>query len=242
MIRQPIPRYSVKALLVAVLLLPLSLPGLFAGDTNNDLSSSNLRGVYYGTVEGEKNVLVGKIGVALVDESQRKQVPLDYAFNSGDKFRFLVSSNHDGFLYILHRSADNNLKQLWPDPRINSYFKISSKQTYDVPPAPGAFVFDEEVGQEQFYIAVRTEPRTPTLGVFESVDKVDRKVGITEIGENSSDKEVEWVIRGNPFGENASRGVVFDPGKSSGDIYRYFSAVPGDLTTSAMVELMLRHK
>lgn len=213
------------------------------GQVATGSTESDLRGVFYGTVDDQNSTLVGKVGLALIKPTGTKQVPLDYAFNSGDKFRFLVSSNHDGFLYILHWSSDNNLSQLWPNPESNDHFSIKSIQTYTVPPSPGVFIFDNEIGEEQFYIAVRSEPKVPEPGVLdEIVDKVEKTIAAPDIGEKPGTNSVEWVIRGDPFGEGSKRGVIFDPGTKDSDPYRYFSAAPDDSSTKAMVQIMLKHR
>lgn len=247
MIQRRIPGLSAgpRVLASAVFLL-LYLPISCAGNKDSspistDTTYLNLRGAYYGTIENQKPVLIGKVGVVLVEPSGFKQVPLDYSFKSGNKFRFLVSSNHDGFLYILLKSSDNNLKLLWPHEKVSDTFKIDSVQTYTVPPSPGVFIFDEEVGKEHFFIAVRSEPKAPKLGVLDSVDKAAQSVATPEIGQKPSTDKVEWVIRGDPFGEGSKRGVIFDPGTADSDLFRYFAAAPGDFSTKAMVQIMLRH-
>lgn len=222
-------------LLATVVVLLLCFPVSYADSSERSpvgtgATSLNLRGVYYGTVEDQKPLLVGRVGVALVESTGVKQVAIDHAFNSGDKFRFLVSSNHDGFLYILHGSSINNLKQLWPHTKMSDTFEIRSGQTYAVPPSPGVFTFDEEVGKEQFYIAVRSEPEVPRPDVPGQEDNADQTTAPGD-SEEPRVEEVEWIIRG----------VTFDPGAADGDLYRYFSAAPGDHSTKAMVEIMLMH-
>jgi hypothetical protein len=204
--------------------------------------SSNLREVYYGTILDQEPALIGKVGIALVEPTGIRQVPIDYAFKSGDKFRFIISSNHNGYLYIIHRSLKNELTQLWPRTNMSDAFEIGSGQTYTVPPSPGSFVFDEEVGKEQFYIAVRSEPKVPNLNVLGKSGRADQTVGALNVNKKPVTQEVEWVIRGDPFGEGSTRGVVFDPGTKDGDLYRYFSAIPGDRSNKAMVQVILNHR
>ena len=229
--------------LAAIIALLLILPISYAKNQDNStgIISSNLRGVYYGTADEQESALVGRVGIALVESAGIKQVPIDYTFQSGDKFRFLISSNHAGYLYIIHRSSENKLNQLWPSSKSNDAFKIRSGQSYTVPPNPGVFIFDKEVGKEQFYIAVRSEPKAPRLGVLEQANKADQTVTAPGVGEKPSTEEVEWIIRGDPFGEGSTRGVIFNPGKADGDLYQYFSAAPGDRSTKAMVQIMLNH-
>jgi len=204
-------------------------------------TSSNLRDFYNGNTEDKITAHVGKVGIALVETTGIKQVPIDHAFKSGDKFRFLVSTNNNGYLYLFHRSSDKNLQQLWPMNNTSDTFEIRSGQTYTIPPSPSTFIFDQEVGEEQFYIVVRSEAKVPNLGDFEDTEKQNQSANSLAISEKPKTQEVEWIIRGDPFGEGSTRGVIFDPGTTDGDLYRYFSAPPDDTSTKAMVQIILEH-
>lgn len=238
--------------LTTVAALVLCATASYPGNTNEipagtGTSSSNLRDIYYGTVHEKKPALVGRVGVELLDQNGSRQVPIEYAFRSGDKFRFLVSSNKHGFLYILYGSSDGQVKQLWPhlstDNKASEAFEIRAKQTYMVPPSPGVFIFDDKVGDERFYIAVRSEPKAPSLGMLDRPDEYEpRQIpAAIDIRDQPGTKEVQWLIR-DPFVEGTTRGVTFDPGSAIGDLYRYFSAVASDTNTKAMVQLRLIHR
>ena len=188
---------------------------------------------------------------------------MDHVFRSGEKFRFLISANHSGYLYILHHSLEGEVTQLWPRPEMADGFRIEAGRTYTIPNNPGVLVFDDSIGNEQFYIAVRSAPKVPDLSHFagaaiinpddqsgtppRAMNPIDDQSGTAPGAMNHIENQpdttvVEWVIRGDPFGEGASRGVVFDPGNKDDDLYRYFSAAPGDADTRAMVQVMLNHK
>ncbi len=236
---------------ILVLVLCATLTIAAHADENRTVT---LRDAFYGTVEEQVPMLVGKVGIALVEPTGVRQVSLDHVFSSGDKFRFLISSNTAGYLYILHRSKDDDVTQLWPRPNTADTFNIRSNQTYTVPTGPGVLIFDENIGNEQFYIAVRSEPKVPQLSGLDSKDlpqsddRESNKVAKPDVLIDTPEETqpltstVEWVIRGDPFGEGSSRGVVFDPGPVDSDLYRYFSAVPGDGDSKAMIQVMLSHQ
>ena len=228
-------------------------------------SQHTLRDVFFSTVDTNESKLVGKVGLMKVAPLATQQVAMDHVFSSGEKFRFLISANRSGYLYILHRSLEGEVSQLWPRPEKTNGFRIEADRTYTIPNNPGVLVFDDSIGNEQFYIAVRSAPKVPDLSHFAgtTIVNADDQSGTTNHAEESQPENrvvgappggmtainnqpdttvVEWVIRGDPFGEGATRGVVFDPGNKDDDLYRYFSAAPGDADTKAMVQIMLKHK
>jgi hypothetical protein len=223
-----------------------------------------LRDVFFSTVDTNESKLVGKVGLMQVAPLGTQQVAMDHVFSSGERFRFLISANRSGYLYILHRSLEGEVTQLWPRPEMANGFRIEAGRTYTLPNNPGVLVFDDSIGNEQFYIAVRSAPKVPDLSHLTGMTIVNsddppgttnnaREIqpenivvdappgGMSAINDQPDTTVVEWVIRGDPFGEGASRGVVFDPGNKDDDLYRYFSAAPGDADTKAMVQIMLKH-
>ncbi len=179
--------------------------------------SKELRDIFLGkeTASTPAHQMVGRLGILLATRENLKQVRPDYSFQSGDRFRLEVTANRDGWLYVLHAAPGGALKLLWPRSRDDN--SIKSGQTYEIPLKPGVFIFDKDVGQEYFYIAIRPNQRA----------------------KKASTNITNFVIR-DPFGETG-RGVVFDPGDEDGDPYLYFSAVAEDNRQSAMIEFRLRH-
>ncbi len=196
-------------------------------DSNSD-ESYNLRGVFYLKDNVEASAMVARVSIMLIESVGSREVRLDHPFHSGDRFRFVVSSNHDGWLYILHRSLSGRAQQLWPqkgsEAGASQYQEVKAGQTYLIPPSPGIFVFDEEVGQEEFIVAIRSQETAPEIG---------SSPGMKTIG--------NIVIRGDPLSGGTFRGTYFDPGTDDPDPSLYFSAAPGDAATKAMVKFKLRH-
>jgi len=201
----------------------------------------NIRDVFLGSESGQSasNRTVGRLGILLIAENNSKPVKPDYSFHSGDKFRFEVTSNCDGWLYILHAAPGGKLKQLWP--RTQDDNAIKAGQTYVIPSSPGLFVFDKSVGQEYFYVAIRASRTAPNLN--EQVP-ASRSTSQTKQATTHQEKEgdadiINFVIR-DPFGETG-RGVVFDPGTADKEPYLYFSALAKDNLSGAMIEFQLKH-
>ena len=200
-----------------------------------------LRDVFLGkeTASTPSRRLVGRLGVLLETGEFFSQVRADYSFRSGDRFRFEVTSNRNGWLYVLHAAPGAKLKQLWPRDRDDN--AIKSGQTYEIPQKPGVFIFDEEVGQEYFYVAIRPNQIAPDLDMPQPADKPpsqDGRVAGTPAKKEGADI-TNFVVR-DPFGET-SRGVVFDPGKEDSDPFLYFSVGTKGKGNSATIEFRLRH-
>src|SRR5262249_7685939 len=125
--------------------------------------SSGLRDVFLGkeTNAKEPSELVGRLGVLLKIGQGFERVRPDYEFRSGDRFRFEISSHRDGWLYVLHAGHDGKWQQLWPSG--SDSHQIRAGQNYEVPPSPGIFIFDKDVGDEVFCISIRSNRARPPL-------------------------------------------------------------------------------
>lgn len=206
--------------------------------------SYTLKDVFDGTYNAayEGPALVGKLTLVLVEAGRSRQVHPNHTFRSGDMFRFEVSSNLDGWLYIFHRSKTGKSKQLWPQEDSaalsTSNNRILAKQTYVVPPRPGVFIFDDKIGEEHFYVAINAEANRPVL------DYIPNNTSTNEAVDAGASQKPNTITRNylikDPFG-GQGKGVTFDPGTAGSDSYIYFSAVPGDPRTRAMLEIRLRH-
>ena len=202
---------------------------------------SRLKDVFLGREDAQAQALgvVGRLGVLLIKSNGFEAVRVDHPFRSGDKFRFEITSTKNGFLYVLHASLSGKIKQLWPREETSN--EIRGGQTYVIPPSPGVFVFNEEVGQELFYVAIRSDQTPPKLedlkqqGKPSPTGKRDLNVASKAPTTNITNFRIK-----DPFG-GTGRGVVFDPGTAGVDPYLYFSAVPGDSKTNAMIEFQLQH-
>jgi hypothetical protein len=207
-----------------------------------DDNGKELRDVFLAKETGSSpsQRMVGRLGILLATTGESfKQVRPDYSFRSGDHFRFEVTANQNGWLYVLHATPGGKLKQLWP--RTQDDNAIKSGITYEIPPRPGIFIFDAQVGQEYFYIAIRSNQTPPKLDVLMPTGRAasqSKRVATAPTKTGGADI-TNFVIR-DPFGETG-RGVVFDPGKEDSDPYLYFSAVAKDNLSSAMIEFRLSH-
>jgi hypothetical protein len=241
-------------------------PGKAAFQQSSNIhTADNLRGVYYTPTREEPVTSVGRMAVLLIEpEGSHQQVNLHHRFHTGQSFQFIVSSNHDGWLYILHRSPGGQPQLLWP--RIKSGAaeshlddnQVQAGQETVVPASPGKFSFDDEVGNEYFYIVIRSQRQPPELSAMETAASPDaatpdaappRLEDKTTAPEKSApelpsspvsgQKIVQFSIRGR---QHPIRGVVFDPGPQDTDTHTYFSSHPADGPGDVVFEFQLLHE
>lgn len=241
-------------------------PGKAAYQQSADIKTAdNLRGVYYTPAPEEPVSSVGRLAVMLKgQEGGHRQVNLHHRFHTGESFQFIVSSNHDGWLYILHRSPGGEPQLLWP--RIKSdaaeshldFNQVQAGEETVVPASPGKFRFDDEVGNEYFYIVIRTQRQPPELTAMETAASPDAgtpDMPPTRLEDKpaapakpaaeqpsstlSGQKIVQFSIRGR---QHPIRGVVFDPGPQDTDPHTYFSSHPEDGPADVVFEFQLLHE
>lgn len=228
-------------------------------------TAKDLRGVYYNPPEEGQVNAVGRLAVLLLtEEADPREVNLHHRFHTGESFQFMVSSNQDGWLYILHRSPGGDPQLLWP--RVNfgetvshlDLNRVQAGQEWIVPASPGKFTFDDEVGNEYFYVVIRPKRRPPDLTAMESVpasgsgalaetnSRLDEKetTSARPAAEppsrpKTSQKIVQFSVRGP---KHPIRGVVYDPGPKAADPHTYFSAHPDDSASDIVFEFQLLHE
>lgn len=224
---------------------------------SNNPTTARLRGVFLGEEKSTKpDEVVGRLAIRLLGDARSQQVGLDYRFRSGDRFRFEITSNRDGWLYILHRSPGGQPQMLWPRSQgkqeTGPSNHVRGQTTYVVPPSPRAFIFDDEVGKESFYVAIEAEPIAPTDAPIAPKQDNDKPSTTTATGTSQPRTNAaagapapttqihNFSVRG--LEGLVGRGVVFDPGPEDADPHVYFSASGEDDGTIAAVKFQLRHE
>ncbi|MBW2116629.1 MAG: DUF4384 domain-containing protein [Deltaproteobacteria bacterium] len=124
-------------ILLAVLCLPLVwIPGTNAGGK-------------------EKNVCFRwAFGAMVGSENDRRLVAitLDTMLKGGDQIKMLVELKKKCFVYLLYRSAENEIHMLFPYEiqQFDTDYKMREK--YYIPRGAGWFELDEHIGPETFYL------------------------------------------------------------------------------------------
>ena len=112
---------------------------------------------------------VGRLAVQLIRNGATQEVPFNWVFHTNDEFRFKITTNRDGWLYILHRSPGGNPQLLYPstDPNTGQVIgnsRVEKNKNYLVPqPKEGSFVFETDTGAETFFLVIKDSPEPPAL-------------------------------------------------------------------------------
>ena len=227
---------------------PVQLVGLAERVGTEDPSQDNVRGVFLGQ-GAETQEVAGRLAIRLLEEGSSHQVGIDHAFRSGDRFQFEITSNRDGWLTIFHRSGNEEPQILWPRLRPSEGSvgsnQLSARATYIVPPSPAAFVFDEQVGAEFFYVTI--ESAAVAKAGQAAVDSGSKSAGDSESITKKPPPDaparkriLNFRVRG--LEELVKRGVVFDPGPRDEDRHVYFAPSEENSEAVAVVKFQLQHE
>lgn len=245
---KPVRRRFASVMLIGMVVSAMAVLG--ARDASSAQAETmpqaeGLRGVYYGTeAAAPGSDPVGRLAIELVSGVKTQTVRVDHAFRTGDKFRFTIASNQDGWLYILHGTTDGDFRLLWPrvsgetEGAYLDHNRVRARETVVVPASPAVFVFDEQTGFENFVAVVSSSREVPTLSAAESVDSgSDAKPDV--VGQN---RIVNFSLRSGTTHPTPLRGVLYDPGWQDNDPNLYFSNAPGEHKQAILLKFQLRHE
>ena len=260
-----IPAMAPSALLALVLFgWSIVAAGAETGESASPEASGtpDLRALFRSAGE-QAGTRVGRLAIQLVQGGLITQTGLDHRFRTGDTFRFGISSNHSGWLYVMHRSPAGEPQLLWPrlagrgpDAHLDNN-RIWAGETTLVPPAPDVFLFDDEVGSEYFYVLIQPERRAPHLSVLTTPEAPEdrqtpepRPVQSARLDTSrpvmrpapAQPKIVQFSVRGHGTAQQPLRGVVLLPGGEDPDQNAYFAPDPQDAAGKVVFEFRLRHE
>lgn len=215
---------------------------------------------------GPDDTRVGRLAIELVRGNTVSRIGLEHRFRTGDTFRFAVSCNQSGWLYVLHRSPSGEPQLLWPrleathPERYRDDNRVWAGETARVPPEPDLFLFDDEIGNEYFYVVIQPDRRAPRLSVLALPDPPEpvpapppRPVQAPVSGgapppaalaaaAPQRPKIVQFSVRGAGTAQTPMRGVVLVPGADDPDPNAYFAPDPYGDPGKLVFEFRLRHE
>ena len=104
------------------------------------------------------------------------EVDPDTLFRSGDRIRFALEPNTDGFLYVVQQGSSGRWSVLFPHPQINGGRNdVARFRTVTIPPADW-FRFDDTAGTERVFVYLSRE-RVNMLPGFRRSGRSDRVDG-----------------------------------------------------------------
>ncbi len=226
----------------------------------------DLRGVYLQQGDtGSGDARVGRLTLQHLVGGVAREVSRHHRFRSGDRFRFLISANRAGWLYVQHRSDEGPASVLWPPPPGSAgdpgpgANRLLPRLPAQVPPPPAVFVFDQDVGIEHFYVTIVPEPQPPSLRVITKAPVRPAAVLKTQpyapakprpqmavaadLPPQSGPRIVQFSVRSIDGGMGSpSRGVVLDPNPKDADPATYFTSLPEDSGETLVFEFQLYHE
>jgi len=91
-------------------------------------------------------------------EGQWRQVEPGQVFESGDRVRFRVQSNFDGYLYVANQGTSGDYASLFPTEDAGTNNRILADREYVIPETEGAFRITGPAGHEIVYWTATPNP------------------------------------------------------------------------------------
>jgi hypothetical protein len=93
------------------------------------------------------------------DGDEYREVDPATVFQSGDRIRVSLEANDAAYLYVVMKGSSGSWKVMFPSPEIaGGRNRVESGNPCTIPPAPGRFAFDEQVGDEQLFLVLSRKP------------------------------------------------------------------------------------
>lgn len=155
-IRKQINKIMIKRKVTIVALLALS-----ATFGSSAIASQNrAKDMYYQQLQTPAQSINNGIqcSIELIRKGRRQIVDNRYAFKSGDKIRFKITPNFDGYAYILMAKGSSGAQKiLFPTAAIGSSNKVARNRTYSLPVGQ-TLVFDKRQGLETVQLILSRSP------------------------------------------------------------------------------------
>ena len=148
---------SLKNKKVASLLIALAVAGLGATSV---CAEEGAKGLFFEQLDSPyKSLNTGvQYYIELHRDGKLTKVTNKYGFKNGDKIKFHVKSNVDGYAYILLKSGSRGEQSvLFPDPSTGDDNKVKRGSDYVIP-ATGFLTFDDNPGTEKVSLVLSRTP------------------------------------------------------------------------------------
>jgi len=103
----------------------------------------------------------------LLNDCERISVDPSAVFRAGDRVRFTLETNTDGYMYLIARGTSGKWKYIFPHPLINEGKNLVAKgQKYPIPPHDW-LRFDENPGEEEIFVVLSTAKIDPLESILQ---------------------------------------------------------------------------
>lgn len=162
----------------------------------------------------------------LQEDDSWKQMDARTVFKPGDEIRIRFQSTKSGFVYVLNRSPQGELRRIFPTGETGRMNQIAANQSYTVPASEGSFIIPANPGFDTVFWVLSPTPLVEDI-MFRSVPKSGKSTLIPKCD----------------AGTLSARGTCIDPSagakappKGSGLISR--DLTPGGTPESAAVRFV----
>ena len=216
----------------------------------------DLRGAFLSpkTVQ-ESDEVVGRIVINLIRDGIAQRVSLTRPFRSGERFQFEVTANRDGWVWVIHKSPRGDLQLLWPPAGARGLVETSNQIRARVPqliPAdPDSIEFDQEVGIEEFFIAISRGPDPLDPSSVVQLPTPSRSApgaretlaapGAENAGATAPGALDFSNIDLRKLASESTRGVVLRPSAKSSNPYTYFAPSSTKTSRPAVIYVQVIH-
>jgi hypothetical protein len=109
----------------------------------------------------QQAVVAVKTTLELERDGQKSTVLPNHQFVSGDKVKFMYTTNVDCYIYWLSQGSSGEYYMLFPNPKAGTDNWIKKNEVYQIP-VKGTFKFDEKKGVEKILLVMSPE-KVPEL-------------------------------------------------------------------------------
>ena len=92
------------------------------------------------------------------ENGEIRDVDTSKVFHSGDRVRFEVESNIDGYLYVIQKGSSGTVSTLFPHVGINDGNNFVQRSVKYMVPANNWFAFDQRPGEEDLMVILSRTP------------------------------------------------------------------------------------
>ena len=101
-------------------------------------------------------VVAVKTSIELTRDGKKSTVLPDQEFKSGDKVKFIYTTNIDAYVYWLSQGTSGDYSMLFPSPKTGTDNLVKKNDIYTIP-VKGNFKFDEKPGVEKILLVLSSE-------------------------------------------------------------------------------------
>lgn len=150
----------------------------------------------------DKQAVVGvKLQLELQRNGQTSYVTPSYHFQSGDKVRFIYTTNIDCYVYWLQEGSSGRYTMLFPNPKVGMDNWVKKNEPHTIP-VKGAFRFDQTPGTEKILLVMSPQKIPELEAASQEAAQHEGQVDFHAVGVTT--------VANNTIAKRKTRDLVFD--------------------------------